>query len=128
MPEPGPLLNGGNNIRPQKRIFLALLTVTCLLFTLLLGLLWYVPYVGLSNISKQLPLILGIVFGANLGTTITGWMVALLGFKLKLGSLLLPVILIGALSLEFPARYSATLISMPRPETSWRAGSSAARA
>ena len=29
---------------------------------------------------------LGIIFGANIGTTITGWLVALLGFKLSLGS------------------------------------------
>jgi phosphate:Na+ symporter len=27
---------------------------------------------------------LGIIFGANIGTTLTGWMVALIGFKLKL--------------------------------------------
>ncbi len=40
---------------------------------------------------------LGIIFGANIGTTITGWMVALLGFKLKLGTVMLPVILLGAL-------------------------------
>ena len=39
---------------------------------------------------------LGIIFGANIGTTITGWMVALLGFKLDLGTLLMPGILIGA--------------------------------
>ncbi len=40
---------------------------------------------------------LGIVFGANIGTTITGWMVALVGFKLKLGTLMLPLIFIGAI-------------------------------
>jgi phosphate:Na+ symporter len=40
---------------------------------------------------------LGIIFGANIGTTITGWMVALLGFKLKLGTVVLPVILLGAI-------------------------------
>lgn len=40
---------------------------------------------------------LGIIFGANLGTTITGWMVALIGFKLQLGSLLLPLIFVGVM-------------------------------
>ncbi|MDE0390777.1 MAG: Na/Pi symporter [Rhodospirillales bacterium] len=40
---------------------------------------------------------LGIVLGANIGTTITGWLVALLGFKLSLGSAVLPLVLIGAL-------------------------------
>lgn len=43
------------------------------------------------------PQTLGIIFGANIGTTITGWMVALLGFKLQLGMIVLPVILLGVL-------------------------------
>lgn len=43
------------------------------------------------------PQSLGIIFGANTGTTITGWLVVLLGFKLKLGTVILPVILIGAI-------------------------------
>ena len=43
------------------------------------------------------PQALGIVFGANLGTTITGWLVALLGFKFKLGSVVLPLIFFGVL-------------------------------
>jgi hypothetical protein len=57
------ILNGGNSIMPQKRIFLGLLAVTCLLFTFLLALFWYVPFVGLANIHPRLPLILGILFG-----------------------------------------------------------------
>lgn len=48
---------------------------------------------GLMSFSNAL----GIVFGANIGTTITGWMVALLGFKLSLGLLVLPLILLGVL-------------------------------
>jgi hypothetical protein len=83
MPETGPLLNGGNNIRPQKRIFLALLIVTCLLFTLLLGLMWYVPYIGLANISTHLPLILGIVFGVILALVFAG--VTILALTILLG-------------------------------------------
>lgn len=42
------------------------------------------------------PEALGIIFGANIGTTITGWLVALLGFKLKLGLILMPMVFIGA--------------------------------
>lgn len=42
------------------------------------------------------PAALGIILGANMGTTITGWMVALLGFKLKLGLVSLPLVFIGA--------------------------------
>jgi len=48
---------------------------------------------GLLSFSEAL----GIIFGANIGTTITGWLVALLGFKLQLGELMLPVILVGVL-------------------------------
>ena len=40
---------------------------------------------------------LGIIFGANIGTTLTGWMVALVGFKLKLGLLALPLVFAGSL-------------------------------
>ncbi|MBR9649562.1 Na/Pi cotransporter family protein [Thalassovita aquimarina] len=40
---------------------------------------------------------LGVVFGANIGTTITGWLVAIVGFKLDLGLVLMPVVLGGAL-------------------------------
>jgi hypothetical protein len=83
MPETGPILNGGNSIRPQKRIFLALLIVTCLLFTLLLGLLWIVPYIGLANISTHLPLILGIVFGVILALVFAG--VTILALTVLLG-------------------------------------------
>lgn len=40
---------------------------------------------------------IGIIFGANIGTTFTGWMVALLGFTFNLQTALLPVIFVGAL-------------------------------
>lgn len=39
---------------------------------------------------------LGIIFGANIGTTFTGWLVAILGFKLKLSTAVLPLLFIGA--------------------------------
>ena len=44
---------------------------------------------------------LGIIFGANIGTTITGWLVALLGFKLKLGAIMLPLIFVGVIMRMF---------------------------
>ncbi|MFT6831703.1 MAG: phosphate:Na+ symporter, partial [Planctomycetota bacterium] len=40
---------------------------------------------------------LGVLFGANLGTTVTGWMVALVGFKLDLGSIAPLLVFVGAL-------------------------------
>jgi phosphate:Na+ symporter len=40
---------------------------------------------------------LGVVFGANVGTTVTGWLVALLGFKFSLGTMMLPLLFVGVL-------------------------------
>lgn len=48
---------------------------------------------GLIGFSESL----GIIFGANIGTTVTGWIVALLGFKLKMGDFMLPFVLVGVL-------------------------------
>lgn len=50
------------------------------------------------------PQALGILFGANIGTTLTGWLVALIGFKLSLGTALLPFLLIGLLMRLFGRR------------------------
>jgi len=38
---------------------------------------------------------LGVIYGANIGTTMTGWLVALIGFNVKIDSLALPLIGIG---------------------------------
>ena len=54
-----------------------------------------VGFVGAGLITFSASL--GIIFGANIGTTITGWLVALLGFKLNLGTVILPVILVGTI-------------------------------
>ena len=43
-------------VRPQKRIFIGLLVVTCLILFFLIFALWYVPMVGLRNIHPFLPL------------------------------------------------------------------------
>ena len=40
---------------------------------------------------------LGLVFGANVGTTGTGWLVALIGLRVSLSSYALPMIFVGAL-------------------------------
>jgi len=49
--------------KPQKRVFIFLLLVTCLVLLGCAFLLWWVPYVGLNNIHPSLPLLLAIVFG-----------------------------------------------------------------
>lgn len=43
------------------------------------------------------PQALGVIFGANVGTTFTGWMVAILGFRLDLGAVALPLLLVASL-------------------------------
>ena len=48
---------------------------------------------GLLTFSQAL----GIILGANIGTTVTGWFVAIFGFKLKIGELALPFGAIPAL-------------------------------
>ena len=52
-------------------------------------------FVGVGVIS--LSSALGIVFGANLGTTATGWIVATVGFKLDIEAVSLPLVAIGGL-------------------------------
>ena len=49
--------------RPRKRIFIFLLLVVCFVMVGFAFLLWWVPYVGLSNIHPSLPLLLAIAFG-----------------------------------------------------------------
>ncbi len=44
---------------------------------------------------------LGIIFGSNLGTTFTGWLVTLIGFKLNLGTFAQPMLALGALGTVF---------------------------
>jgi phosphate:Na+ symporter len=43
------------------------------------------------------PQAVGLIFGANLGTTSTGWLVSVLGFRVNLGAVALPVVGAGAL-------------------------------
>ena len=40
---------------------------------------------------------LGVIFGANIGTTITGWMVAILGFKFQISEIVFPLLFLGVL-------------------------------
>ena len=58
-------------------------------------------FVGTGIIS--LASALGIVFGSNLGTTMTGWIVATVGFKLDIEALALPLVTIGGLGVVWSA-------------------------
>jgi len=55
-----------------------------------------VGFVGAGLIS--LPQALGIIYGANIGTTATGWLVSLLGFKLQLDTLAMVALLPASLA------------------------------
>lgn len=44
---------------------------------------------------------IGLIFGANIGTTATAWLVAILGFKVKIESFALPMIGIGGIAVMF---------------------------
>jgi uncharacterized protein len=48
-------------VRPQKRIFIGLLVVTCLILFFVIFLFWYVPIVGLKSIHSSLPLVFSLV-------------------------------------------------------------------
>lgn len=70
-----------------------------------------IGFVGAGLMS--FPQAIGVVFGANIGTTVTGWMVAILGLKLKLGMLALPLLfgssLLAALGRGLAAQVGLTL-------------------
>lgn len=55
--------------------------------------------IGLVNAELlTFPQGLGLVFGANVGTTGTGWLVALIGVRVSLSAYALPMIFVGALT------------------------------
>jgi phosphate:Na+ symporter len=49
---------------------------------------------GLMNLTQSI----GVILGANIGTTVTGWIVSLLGFKVKIAYFSLPAITLGFFS------------------------------
>lgn len=55
---------------------------------------------GVLSLSNAI----GVILGANLGTTITGWIVSTFGFELNINSFLYPLIAIGALTQFFLKR------------------------
>ena len=48
---------------------------------------------GVIGVSSAL----GVVIGANIGTTLTPWIISILGFQLDIGAFALPLIGVGAL-------------------------------
>ncbi len=73
--------------------------LTALLQSSSLVSLMVLAFVGSQFIPMQNAL--GIIMGANLGTTFTGWVVAIFGFKLNIEQYSLPIVALGALGLTF---------------------------
>ncbi|MGW8287505.1 MAG: Na/Pi cotransporter family protein [Desulfobulbales bacterium] len=61
--------------------------------------LMVLAFVGAGVMSMQNAI--GVIMGSNIGTTLTVWIVAIIGFKLKIESFALPFIAIGGLGLIF---------------------------
>ncbi|MBL4592476.1 MAG: Na/Pi cotransporter family protein [Flavobacteriales bacterium] len=91
----------GNSLRRilsmmTKNRYLGVLTgflVTCLVQSSSASTVMAVSFVnaGLLSLVESA----GIMLGANIGTTITGWLVAILGFKVNIAAMALPLLAIG---------------------------------
>ncbi len=67
-----------NFVPPKKGIFILLLILTSILVITIACILWWVPYVGMKNISKYLPWISGIILGSVVLYGIAGTLALLL--------------------------------------------------
>ena len=54
-----------------------------------------IGFVGAGMLS--FPQALGVIYGINLGTTSTAWLVSLIGFQLRISAIALPLIAVGAM-------------------------------
>lgn len=78
---------------PLKSVLVGALSTAALQSSSVVSLI-VLAFLGAGIVS--LASAIGIVFGANVGTTATGWIVATLGFKIDIESLALPLIAFGA--------------------------------
>ncbi|HEX9852965.1 MAG TPA: Na/Pi symporter [Woeseiaceae bacterium] len=92
--------------RPVKGVFAGLLTTVALQSSSVVSLL-VLALVGTGILS--LASAIAIAFGANLGSTATGWIVASVGFKLDIEVLSLPLIAAGGLGVVWSAAGSRRL-------------------
>ncbi|MDF1673232.1 MAG: Na/Pi cotransporter family protein [Vicingaceae bacterium] len=67
--------------------------ITCLIQSSSATTVMVVSFVnaGLLSLTESI----GVIMGANIGTTLTGWLVSLFGFKFKIASFSLPILAIG---------------------------------
>lgn len=93
---------------PLRSVAVGALTTAALQSSSIVSLI-VLAFLGAGIVS--LASAIGIVFGSNIGTTATGWIVATLGFKLELEALALPFIAFGAFSVVW-ARPSSRLAGL----------------
>ncbi len=74
--------------------------VTCLVQSSSATTVMVVSFVNAQLIT--LPQSIGVIMGANIGTTITGWIVAIFGFKVKMTEFALPAVGVGFALTFFP--------------------------
>ncbi len=86
---------------PIRGVMGGTVATMCLQSSSMVGLL-VLAFVGAGLLEMRNAL--GIVFGANLGTTFTGWLVALLGFKLNLTGVAIQLVSVGGLAVAFVKR------------------------
>jgi hypothetical protein len=67
-----------HNIPPRKRLFVALMGVTCFLIVGIVYLFWWVPTKGLANIHPDLPRLAGVFFGIVSGIALLGTLLLVL--------------------------------------------------
>lgn len=67
--------------------------VTCLVQSSSATTVMVVSFVnaGLLTLTESI----GVIMGANIGTTITAWLISILGFKVKMAAIALPIIAVG---------------------------------
>lgn len=65
---------------------------------------------GLVNLTSAI----GVVFGASFGTTFSAWLVALIGFKVKIDAIALPVVGVGGFILIFNKRSNSKWVAFSR--------------
>jgi len=77
--------------------------ITCLLQSSSATTVMTVSFVnaGLLSLTQSI----GVIMGANIGTTITGWLISIFGFKVKIAAIALPIIAV-AVPMMFSSRSS----------------------
>ncbi len=79
----------------RTRALLSGIGITALLQSSTATVLMTIGFVSAGLLT--LPASIAVVFGANIGTTSIGWIVAFLGLKLSVGSVAMPILAVGAL-------------------------------